>query len=120
MGVERLVLLLEALELIPAEATHTLDVYLTALGDKAQQTAMALAEQLRDAVPTLRLQLHCGGGSFKQQLKKADQSGATLALILGEEECQSNTLGIKYLREDRALETLAQDAVAERLARILA
>lgn len=120
MGVERLVLLLEALELIPAEATHTLDVYLTALGDKAQQTAMALAEQLRDAVPTLRLQLHCGGGSFKQQLKKADQSGATLALILGEEECQSNTLGIKYLREDRAQETLAQDAVAERLARILA
>ncbi len=120
MGVERLVLLLEALELIPAEATQTLDVYLTALGDTARQKAMALAENLRDALPAVRLQLHCGGGSFKQQLKKADQSGATLALILGEEECESGTAGIKFLREEREQETVAQDALAERLAAILA
>ena len=120
MGVERLVLLLEELNLIPEEATQTLDVYLTALGDKAHQTAMALAERLRDELPTLRLQLHCGGGNFKQQLKKADQSGARLALILGEDECQAGTVGVKFLREERAQDTVAQAALADHLARILA
>lgn len=120
MGVERLVLLLEELNLVPETATQTLDVYMTALGDTARQTAMALAERLRDEQPTLRLQLHCGGGSFKQQLKKADQSGATLALILGEEECQSGTVGIKYLREEHEQDTVAQEALASRLAQILA
>lgn len=119
MGVERLVLLLEALELIPDATRKTLDVYLTALGDTAQQHALALAERLRDEAPFLRLQLHCGGGSFKQQLKKADQSGATLALILGEDECQSNTVGIKYLREDRTQDTVAQDALADHLTQVL-
>lgn len=119
MGVERLVLLLEELNLVPETATQTLDVYMTALGDAARQTAMALAERLRDEQPTLRLQLHCGGGSFKQQLKKADQSGATLALILGEEECQSGTVGIKYLREEQEQDTVAQEALGARLAQIL-
>lgn len=120
MGVERLVLLLEELNLVPEAVTQTLDVYMTALGDTARQTAMALAERLRDEQPTLRLQLHCGGGNFKQQLKKADQSGATLALILGEEECQSGTIGIKYLREAHEQDTVAQEALAARLAQILA
>ena len=120
MGVERLVLLLEALELIPQEATQTLDVYLTALGDTAHQTAMALAEHLRDALPTLRLQLHCGGGSFKQQLKKADQSGAALALILGEDECKAGNVGVKFLREAHDQDTVDQDALADYLTKVLA
>ena len=119
IGVERLVLLLDALDQIPAESRHTLDAYLTALSDTAQQQALALAERLRDEAPSLRLQLHCGGGSVKQQLKKADQSGATIALILGEDECQAGTVSIKYLREERAQETVMQDALADHLARAL-
>lgn len=120
MGVERLILLLESLDLIPEQVQRTLDVYLTALGDGAGQIAAELAETLRDTLPSIRLQLHCGGGSFKQQLKKADQSGATLALILGEDECARGTVGIKFLRESRDQESIEREALPARLAALLA
>lgn len=120
MGVERLILLLESLDLIPDSVHRTLDVYLTALGDDASQYAAELAETLRDTLPSIRLQLHCGGGGFKQQLKKADQSGATLALILGEDECSNNTVGIKFLRESRDQESVSRDALPTRLNALLA
>ncbi|WP_263281386.1 histidine--tRNA ligase [Halotalea alkalilenta] len=116
LGIERLVLLLETLELVPASVHEHLDVYLTALGERAQQRALPLAERLRDALPSLRLQLHCGGGSFKSQIKKADRSGARIALLLGEEECERGTVGIKFLREEREQENIPQAALVERLA----
>ncbi len=94
LGLERLVALLE----MPAQAVHALDAYLVAVGEKAQAAAIALAEQLRDQFPTLRLCCHCGGGSFKSQFKKADRSGARYALVLGEEELEQGVLGIKPLR----------------------
>lgn len=119
LGIERLVLLLEELELIPDSVNETIDVYLTAVGDQAARLALPLAEQLRDALPSLRLQLHCGGGSFKSQIKKADRSGARIALMLGEDECINETVGIKYLREDREQENVARAALAERLERII-
>ncbi|SOC53374.1 histidyl-tRNA synthetase [Chromohalobacter canadensis] len=120
MGVERLILLLETLDLIPEAARPRTDVYLTAMGDAASREAMLLGERLRSALPSMHLQLHCGGGSFKSQIKKADKSGARMALLLGEDELASGQVGIKFLREDRDQESVALDALAARLKTLLA
>jgi histidyl-tRNA synthetase len=97
MGLERLVALLEAGK--PA-AVPALDAYLVAMGERAQATALTLAERLRDEVPGLRLICHCGGGSFKSQFKKADRSGARYALVLGEGELERGVAGAKPLRAE--------------------
>lgn len=99
MGMERLLLLIETLGKVPAELSRQVDVYLVTLGEGTQQAAIKLAEQLRDALPELRLVVHCGGGSFKSQFKKADKSGALHALILGEAEAAAGQVGLKPLRE---------------------
>lgn len=107
MGIERLVLLLDELGVVPDSIAHQVDVYLMAVGDVEQQ-GLVLAEKLREQCPRLRIEHHCGGGSVKSQIKKADKSGATIALIMGEDEAASGTIGVKYLREDKAQETVAQ------------
>lgn len=119
MGVERLILLLETLDLVPAETQRGPDAYLLAMGERAEHEALLLGETLREALPGLALQVHCGGGGFKSQIKKADKSGARVALILGEDEVDQGTLGLKFLREERDQETLPRAAVAERLAALL-
>lgn len=119
MGVERLLLLIETLGKVPAELSRQVDVYLVTLGAETQQPAIRLAEQLRDALPGLRLVVHCGGGSFKSQFKKADKSGALYALILGEEEAAAGQVGFKPLRGDGEQLTLAWDAVPEQLRKVL-
>ncbi|WP_264477200.1 histidine--tRNA ligase [Halomonas sp. M20] len=119
MGVERLILLLETLNLVPAESQRGPDAYLLAMGERAEREALLLGERLRDALPHLTLQVHCGGGSFKSQIKKADKSGAQLALILGEDELDQGTLGLKFLREDRDQETLTDATMIERLQELL-
>jgi histidyl-tRNA synthetase len=97
MGLERL------LELVnPGDEANTLDhphAYLAAVGEGAQFQAYMLAERLRSDVPGLRLLVNAGAGSFKAQLKRADKSGAQLALILAEEEMQNSTISVKTLRE---------------------
>jgi histidyl-tRNA synthetase len=107
MGIERLVLLLDELGVVPDSIAHQVDVYLMAVGDVEQQ-GLVLAEKLREQCPSLRIEHHCGGGSVKSQIKKADKSGAIIALIMGEDEAASGTIGVKYLREDKAQETVAQ------------
>lgn len=99
MGIERLVLLLQECETQPL-ATAAADVYVVSFGDLAQCEAVAASERLRDAFPALRIVQHTGGGSFKSQMKKADKSGARLALILGEDEVAAGTVSLKPLRED--------------------
>ena len=101
MGVERLVLLLETLNVFPAELDLTVDVYLTAFGEASQAYSLLLAERLRSEQPSLRIQTHCGGGNFKKQMKKADQSGANLALILGEDEMSRGVAAVKFLRQEK-------------------
>ncbi|HRE31441.1 MAG TPA: ATP phosphoribosyltransferase regulatory subunit, partial [Candidatus Berkiella sp.] len=96
MGVERLTMLLVDNQLIPHH--NAVDIYCVAEGDLAEQQVMIVAEQLRDALPQLSVLMNCGGGSFKSQFKKADKSGASFALILGEEEVKNQTLSIKALR----------------------
>ena len=99
MGVERLVLLLETLDAIPKQVSQTVDVYVTSMGDAGNQAAMGLAEQLRNDSGSLRVQLHCGGGSFKSQMKKADKSGAQFVIILGDQEVETKTAAVKDLTE---------------------
>ena len=115
MGVERLVLLLDELGAVPDSVGQTVDIYLLAVGDVEQQ-ALVLAENLRSDCPNIRLECHCGGGSFKSQIKRADKSGAKIALILGEDEAASGTVGVKYLREDRPQEAVVQSDLAGLLA----
>ncbi|MGV6827077.1 MAG: histidine--tRNA ligase [bacterium] len=99
MGMERLVHLLEekALAEIPPEA----DVYMVLVGEATAEEGLVLAETLRDTLPNLRLQVNCDGGSFKSQFKKADKSGARIALVLGESELEERVCAVKWLREQR-------------------
>lgn len=119
MGVERLVLLMQALDVAPA-ATAQADIYVVAVGDEALTTAVGLAEKLRDSLPQHALVVHCGGGSFKSQMKKADKSGARLALILGEQEVADGSAAIKPLREGGGdQEQVAQAELAGRIEELL-
>jgi len=111
MGIERLVLLLDELKVVPDSVAQTVDIYLLAVGDVSNAAAV-LADNLRNDCPSLRIESHCGGGSFKSQIKKADKSGAAVALILGEQEVSSSTVGVKYLRQEYIQETVVQDSLA--------
>ncbi|MGH8506631.1 MAG: histidine--tRNA ligase [Stenotrophobium sp.] len=97
-GVERLILLLKAQDAaIPDSAPH---VYFCWLGETAERAARRLAEQLRDALPGLRLVLHAGGGKLQGQFKRADRSGSRLALVLGDEETAGGNIQVKSLRDN--------------------
>ena len=119
MGLERLILLLETLELVPEHVNNQADVYVTAMGDQAVAPAMALAETLRNELPGRIVVSHCGGGSFKSQMKKADRSGACFAVILGENEIAQATAGLKPLRDDQPQQEVAQADLAAVLAGLL-
>ncbi|MDP5968781.1 histidine--tRNA ligase [Pseudomonas aeruginosa] len=119
MGVERLVLLLETLGVIPAELNRLADLYVCAFGEPAELAALTLAEQLRSAIPGIRLLVNAGAGSFKSQFKKADKSGARFALILGEDEVANRVVGFKPLRDEGEQQSIAWDALPEHLAACL-
>ena len=108
IGLERLVLLLQAAEVIPEGLDQQADIYLVAVGE-VQSVAMQFAEQIRNELPFVRLMTNCGGGNFKNQLKKADKSGADIALILGEDEARAGKVSIKFLRDEIEQQTLAFD-----------
>lgn len=119
MGIERLLLLIQTLDRVPSHLTRQVDVYLVTLGDGAAVAGFRLAEQLREVLPGLRLVVHCGGGSFKSQFKKADKSGALFALILGEDEVTAEQIGIKPLRSDAQQENIAWHDLPARLKQLL-
>jgi len=119
MGLERLVLMLRSLNCLPPELERNTDVYLVAVGEQAQASALILAEQLRQQVPGLRLVLNCGVASFKTQMKRADKSGAIIALILGDDEVKENRVSLKYLRDGQAQVCVARDQVASTLSELL-
>ncbi len=114
MGVERLVLLLEALEAVPEHVRSTVDIYIAAVGDSTQALAFEVAEQIREA-STLRVLQHAGGGSFKSQLKKADKSGAAYAVIIGEQEVENAAVIIKPLLNDSEQMTVPVVQLVEKL-----
>lgn len=108
MGIERLILLLQALDCVPEAATQLPDVYIVAVGE-VTASALDLAEYLREALPYLSVQTHCGGGSFKSQMKKADKSGAQVALILGEDEVLAGKVTLKCLRQESEQQSLTRE-----------
>lgn len=110
MGLERLVLLMETLEL--TDVRPAVDVYLVTLGDNALASGMRLAEQLRDALPELRIMTHFGGGNVKKQFKRADKVGAAVALVLGENEVAEGTVTLKDLKQGTQLSMTQQEAAA--------
>jgi histidyl-tRNA synthetase len=98
MGMERLLLMLEAAQSLPPPRRP--DVFVVAIGAQAQEAALAGTETLREAHPGLLIQQHLGGGSFRSQMKKADRSGASVALIWGEDEVAAGAVSVKPLRGD--------------------
>ncbi len=99
MGIDRLMALLIEKELVES-VTHS-DIYMVLVGETANRPGMVISEQIRESFPNLRVQMNCGGGSFKSQFKKADKSGAQIALVLAEEEVQQQQIAIKFLREEK-------------------
>ena len=110
MGIERFVALYEACGGKAPAADP--DVYLVAVGEGTQARAFALAEELRDQVDGIRVELNLGGGSFKSQMKRADKSAAAFALILGEQELSEQRIGLKPLRSGDEQESIALDGLA--------
>jgi histidyl-tRNA synthetase len=113
MGIERLVALYDA---SGGETPVTdADVYIAALGKGTQERAFALAEELRDAILGIRVEMNLGAGSFKTQMKRADKSGAEYALILGEQELADGCVGFKPMRSTDEQTSVALDEMAETL-----
>jgi histidyl-tRNA synthetase len=102
MGMERLVLLLVETGAVPPAARPPVDIYVVSVGDEAGQTAFAVVDWLRGQLPGLTVIQHVGGGSFKSQMKKADKSGARVALIWGEDEVRAGAVTVKPLRATAA------------------
>ena len=117
IGLERIIAVLETLDRVPPAPAP--DAYMVVMGEAAAEHGLVLAERLRHALPQLKLQVNCGGGSFKAQFKRADRSGARLALILGEDELANNRVSVKWLREARDQETVGQEQLADHLQSIL-
>ncbi|MCU8055460.1 histidine--tRNA ligase [Shewanella sp. SM34] len=118
MGLERIVLLLETLELtkdIPPEV----DVYVTAMGDSCLVEAIKVAQELRNVLPNLKVMSHCGGGNVKKQMKRADKSGASVALLIGEDELAEGMVTVKHLRNDIEQQRVARSALGTFLAELI-
>ncbi len=118
LGIERLVLMLTELDKV-TNVRAQVDAYVVILGDDAQITANKLAEQWRDQTPNIRLQCHCGGGNMKKQLKRADKSGAQIALILGDNEIAEQQVMVKYLRGQQEQQSLAFEQIPSLLATLI-
>ncbi len=118
LGLERLLALMETQGSRPDDQAP--DCYLVLMGQAAVNQGLILAEQLRDGLPQLRIQSNGGGGSFKSQFKRADKSGASYALILGEDEIANQTIAIKPLRGQGEQEVLEQNVLMDRLRQLTA
>jgi histidyl-tRNA synthetase len=98
MGVERVVELLVQAQQVPVPATA--DVYVVVNGARASAAGPVIVERLRDQLPRVRFELNLGGGNFKAQFRRADRSGAALALIVGDDELARGVAGVKPLRQE--------------------
>ena len=101
MGVERVVALIELAGSAPPP--RGADVYLVTQGEAPLRAAMRLADELRRALPGRRIELNLGGGNFKAQFRRADRSGAPLALVLGEDELANSLVSVKDLIAGKAI-----------------
>jgi len=111
MGLERIIELAGISGTIPRG--RNIDAYFCGIGNEAKRTAMVLAEKLRDQ--SVKVLVHCGDASIKSQLKKADKSGAGIALIIGDEEIKTDSVIVKPLREDKPQFSVAQNDLSSNL-----
>lgn len=102
---------------VPARAP---DVYFVVAGERAEAEGLRIAENLRDQIPGLRIEMNCGGGSFKSQLKRSDKSGAAWALILGDSETEKRVAGLKSLRVEAPQVEVAWERLVDELGARLA
>ncbi len=114
IGLERLVELYALAGL--GAPSRVPDVYLVAVGEAATRSAFRIAESLRDGAVPLRVETNCGGGGFKSQMKRADRSGATVAVLLGEDEVASGTAVVKPLRTELEQTTVTMAGLADAIA----
>lgn len=119
MGVERLCLLLEAAGAIPDSVRDRADIYVVVNGDEAVQVqAAAWTFRLRDEFPALRIVYHCGGGKFKSQFRKAEESGAGIALVIGDDEVRQQQINVKWMRDEgRGQQALSFEALVDTVRR---
>lgn len=113
LGMERTILLMQQLK--AGRLPERLHVYVITDGDNAFVAGLKMANYLRSKIPTIRVTMHCGGGTIKSQFKKADKSGAGYAIIIGEHELKTHSVSLKNLREELPQQTLYQDELAEYL-----
>jgi len=117
MGLERLMALLIDKELIPV--IPQADLYIVTVGENTARPGLVISEMLRDAFPAINVQMNCGGGSFKSQFKKADKSGASFAIVMGEQEVENEEVAIKSLRIEAEQKTVKWDELVSHLHRDL-
>ncbi len=111
-GIERIILLIQQTQQLTPATPH---IYFICDNEEHFGTALQISEKLRDAIPGIRILQNCGGGSFKNQFKKADKCGARFALILGEDEANTGKVSVKALREEIPQVTLSVDELAKHL-----
>ena len=117
LGMERVVLLMESLDVIPDAYQTQADVYLMPQQIECESAIRKLARMLRAQFPSLRVMAHIGGGSLKSQLKKADKSGADIALIIGQMELENESVVYKPLRGGEQ-ETLTEAELLHRISKL--
>ncbi|HEY0800260.1 MAG TPA: histidine--tRNA ligase [Steroidobacteraceae bacterium] len=117
MGQERIVMLLQKRNL--PLSRHRPQIYVVLAGERAEIPGFKLAELLRDAWPSLSVQINLGGGSLKTQFKRADKSGAEFALILGDDEADRGVVAVKALRRELAQEECPMERISERIGILL-
>ena len=104
IGLERLIELVDVSG--QNEQNNPPKIYIVAVGAKAEGERFLLAEELRDVYPNLSIEMNLNGGQFKQQFKRADKTGADIALILGDDEISKQTVGVKPMRSEGHQETV--------------
>ena len=116
MGVERLVLLVQAVN--PSlNSDNSIDIYMISSGDeKTISEAQCIAEQLRDGLPEKRIVTNYGSSNFKKQFAKADKLGAKIAVIIGENEIANQTVTIKNLQNGEQVEVAQTNIIQTCLA----
>ncbi|WP_028863325.1 histidine--tRNA ligase [Psychromonas aquimarina] len=112
MGLERIVLMLEELKLND-DVKSDVDLYSVLVGEGTDIEGFRISEMIRTELPHLKMMHHCGGGNFKKQMKRADKSGARLALIIGESELESGCVTIKDLQGKIEQQSIAIDSLVK-------
>lgn len=106
MGLERLILMIETLQTAQISSAAA-DVYVMPMSAEQFVYAMQAAEQLRESLPAINVQLHCGGGNMKKQFRRADKVGAQVGIVIGDSEAESRSVAVKPLRNQGDQQTIS-------------